>query len=817
MLEDNGSSSIQDSTDVFLSSPGNGQVLAYNSGTSKWVNSTNPSAPVTSVSGKTGVVSLVKADVGLDSVDNTADSAKSFAGSQITSGTVAAARLGSGSPTSSNYLRGDGTWATPSGGGSGIDLGSKWVSVADHGAVGNGSTDDTAAIKAAITAAGTYGTVYFPPTSAYYRITSYLKPLERQIWEGGHAPRYAWDDNVTGGSIIRAASSFSGAAVIYNDNSTTNGLSTAVSRGVTIRNLGIFGNGAAGEDGAVDGIDFGPASGSERAWTIERCQIMYTGTALSGHQWVVTVRECHIARNGYGLSPQRGVDTTSRVNDSLYTGNYFYFNNHHAVDIGGSVESGLMILSFNRFERSGVSMNPMDPNSNRDATACGIQITRATCVNLIGNTTDANAGPGLRIAAASHGSVNNVNGYGNIWKRDGTGDNATSMTAGVSIKDSMYVNLHDIITYGDPDDGGAGRIAPQYGLELEANDWFTWDGTIQLENNTAIRTNGVHWVGTANWMCRVTDTRQPVMQFPSASTANAPLNPQMGSAYYDTTLDTLRIYDGAAWDDMTGGGGGGGSAWQSWSGTQTEYDAVTPKDAATMYAVSGSGGVRRLYTGSTLMSEWTATFSGLRNSFIGITSGTAITTGNSGSTSGDAFSAVSGDVVVNTSADLTTAYDRGLVATLTASQNSYVSWSHADYSSSGYIRCYVRRSATPGVTQRVARGFSGGTNTWEVRWQADGQIILANVVSGEWIKSVAGATALNTIYRIEAHLTTTDAELRVYPGESGTALTEVDQPGVPQAGAWDSTRFGLMTTSSQTMSIEVAAVAISNSDWIGQA
>lgn len=39
-----------------------------------------------------------------------------IAAGNITTGTVAAARLGSGTPSSSNYLRGDGTWATVSGG-----------------------------------------------------------------------------------------------------------------------------------------------------------------------------------------------------------------------------------------------------------------------------------------------------------------------------------------------------------------------------------------------------------------------------------------------------------------------------------------------------------------------------------------------------------------------------------------------------------------------------------------------------------------------------------------------------------------------------
>ena len=116
---------------------------------------------VTSVAGKTGDVSLVKGDVGLGQVDNTSDANKpvstaqaaaiaakanashthaisdvtalqsaldSKAGlnaavnaSQINAGTgvIAPARLGSGTPSGSNFLRGDGTWATPPGGGSG--------------------------------------------------------------------------------------------------------------------------------------------------------------------------------------------------------------------------------------------------------------------------------------------------------------------------------------------------------------------------------------------------------------------------------------------------------------------------------------------------------------------------------------------------------------------------------------------------------------------------------------------------------------------------------------------------------------------------
>ncbi len=70
-----GGGSVAGSSDVALNSPVNQDVLTYDSSTSKWKNAV-ATGGVISVAGKNGVVSLVKADVGLGNVDNTADTAK---------------------------------------------------------------------------------------------------------------------------------------------------------------------------------------------------------------------------------------------------------------------------------------------------------------------------------------------------------------------------------------------------------------------------------------------------------------------------------------------------------------------------------------------------------------------------------------------------------------------------------------------------------------------------------------------------------------------------------------------------------------------
>lgn len=69
--------------------------------------------------------------------------------------------------------------------------------VKDHGATGDGVTDDTAAIRKAITAAGKGGHVYFP--KGVYRVTGSLEFLEDQYIAGTSGQ---WGDNEPDSSLV---------------------------------------------------------------------------------------------------------------------------------------------------------------------------------------------------------------------------------------------------------------------------------------------------------------------------------------------------------------------------------------------------------------------------------------------------------------------------------------------------------------------------------------------------------------------------------------------------------------------------------------
>lgn len=314
-----------------------------------------------------------------------------------------------------------------------------------------------------------------------------LVPQSNSIFRSLRPPKYAWDSEEHGPGL-RARSDFDGPALVWNRD---------MARGVSLRHMGLFGPSEAGD---VDGIDFGVSSGPERSWVVENGTIMYCGVALTGYMWACTVRSNHIARNAWAVAPHLANDGQGcRANDCIFDSNYVYFNHEGGLWFGGDVESGLTTISGGRVERSGTSMDPMDPNVNRNPTAPGILLTKATKMVISHITTDANAGPGLILDAASPGQVNNVSVHG-FFNRDGTYKNREGeRMPAIVLRKAVHVTLNGpMIGFGDPDDKGSGVIAPQIGYEFDGTEFVDGHGRVQLANNSTTAEHGVLDHGN-NW------------------------------------------------------------------------------------------------------------------------------------------------------------------------------------------------------------------------------------------------------------------------------------------------------------------------------
>jgi len=170
----------------------------------------------------------------------------------------------------------------------------------------------------------------------------------------------------------------------------------------------------------------------------------------------------------------------------------------------------------------------------------------------------------------------------------------------------------------------------------------------------------------------------------------------------------------------------------------------------------------------------------LSNTFEGGTNGSAITTGNSGGASGDAFDQISASPEYDSDVAAALA-DGAMCMKVPAPANIQVTvgWGTASFSPvvTLYGRFYMYRTSTPAEQQRFLRWFdaTSGNEGGRFSWHTDGKVYWIDNLggsSGSSIFTIPTSTLMRVEFAITANPVTGTAEARVFQGHSTTQVTD---------------------------------------------
>jgi parallel beta-helix repeat protein len=289
-------------------------------------------------------------------------------------------------------------------------------SVHEYGAVGDGVTDDRAAIVAAL---ANNNIVSF--SDAAYAISAPIDLASNKVLVGLEAIRYySGDASNVRGTRLNATAGFTGAYLIgMQSRSAMRDLLVNASGVATgVRNIATSGIGGNLTRVVIYGATGSGFNGNGRGSTIESCWLQDNGVGLK--QLVDSrVIGCYINENGIGIQQGNG------------SGN--------VMIVGNSIE-------FN--------------------TDDGIQLYQSNTHAIVGNIIDRNGKAGIRVGSSGLISIS-----GNVLKRNGKN---SSGTASGDCQIALSYNIGQVSITGNTtgvgaEDDGSGYTSPAYALYREGN------------------------------------------------------------------------------------------------------------------------------------------------------------------------------------------------------------------------------------------------------------------------------------------------------------------------------------------------------------
>ncbi len=255
-----------------------------------------------------------------------------------------------------------------------------YLNIKDFGARGDGQSDDTPALQAAIREAETSeGTIYFP-TGEYrihpVKLPSHITLMGNSAWAYGNKDRK--DDDYEGRTIISA---LSGDARALFD--------LGGERGTRILGLTLDGNNL-GQ--SMHGI-YARNEGCDQYICIEDCRINnFSGSGIRLEKtWVFSVRRCIIMSNG-----EHGIDCTSGY-DGWIIDCQLTANRGAGLFASGHAPEGMDEEEKNAIKFFGAASVMVTANRVEWNRAGGILLSGSNSMQITGCSIDHNFGPGIMI------------------------------------------------------------------------------------------------------------------------------------------------------------------------------------------------------------------------------------------------------------------------------------------------------------------------------------------------------------------------------------------------------------------------------------